>query len=178
MAAGFIDLEMFQYEGAAEPELNLSVGAFRVSHNDLPEGTKVRKGDKVVFHWGMDESGLLSALLELPSVGQTFETRRFYIDQAGHRSFEGEDGTKLADAVLGLANQELVALREAVGGMITEEEKELQDRLAHQERALETAAIADDKRWRHIRQRISQLKSLPENRGKVMEAALAEQIGR
>jgi molecular chaperone DnaK len=179
---GFIDLEMFQDEGAAEPELNLSVGAFRVAHNDLPDGTKVRKGDKVVVHWCMDESGLLNASVELPSVGQIFETRRFYVDQAGNRSFEGEEGTKLADAVLGLAHQELVALREAAGGMVTEEAKELQVRLAHQEQALEYAASADEQRsiteeGRHIRQRISRLKSLPENRGKVMEAELAELVG-
>jgi molecular chaperone DnaK len=142
----------------------------------------VRKGDKVVVHWCMDESGLLNGSVELPSVGQTFETRRFYVDRAGHRSFEGEEGTKLADTVLGLANQELVTLREAVGGTVTEEAKRLQIRLARQEQALENAASADELRiiteeGRHIRQGISRLKSLPHNRGKVMEAALAELIG-
>lgn len=66
--------------------------------------------------------------------------------------------------------------------MVTEEAKELQDRLSRQEQELEYAASADEQRFiteegRHIRQRISRLKSLPENRGKVMEAELAELVG-
>jgi hypothetical protein len=99
-----------------------------------------------------------------------------------HRSFEGKEGTMFADAMLGLAHQELVGLREVVGGMGTDEAKKLQARLAHQEQALENAASADELRFiteegRHIRQEISRLKSLPENRGKVMEVAIAELVG-
>jgi hypothetical protein len=49
---------------AADVDLNLSVGVFRVTHDSLPEGTKLRKGDKVVFQWPMDDSGLLRASVE------------------------------------------------------------------------------------------------------------------
>ena len=34
---------------AADVDLNLSIGVFRVTHDSLSEGTKLRKVDKVVF---------------------------------------------------------------------------------------------------------------------------------
>ena len=178
---GFIDLELFQDEGAPVPDLNLSVGAFRVSNDNLPEGTKVKMGDRVIFHWQMDESGLLNASVELPSVGQKFETRRFYVDQAGHRAFEGDEGAKLASSILDLARKEFVALEQATGKSDVKETGELAKNLESQEHALDTAASADERRSvteqaRHIRQRISRLKNLPENRGNVIETALSELI--
>jgi molecular chaperone DnaK len=35
---GQIDLELFQDEGAPEPDLSLAIGSFRISHHDLPRG--------------------------------------------------------------------------------------------------------------------------------------------
>jgi molecular chaperone DnaK len=94
---GHLDLELFQDEGADDPDLNLNIGAFRVSHHNLPDGMVIKEGDTVIFHWSMNESGLLTASVELPSVRQTFSTKRFYVDQAGHKSFDGEGGEKLVD---------------------------------------------------------------------------------
>jgi molecular chaperone DnaK len=176
---GSIELEVFQDEGAPEPDLNLSVGLFQIAHKDLPEGAKVRKGDKVVFHWRMDDSGLLNGSVELPSVGQTFETRRFYVDQAGHRSFEGDEGARLAGSVLDITRDEIGQVREAVGAPAKQDIERLEQRLSRQQQALETAATADERRavteeGRHIRQEISRLRNRPDHREKILEASLAE----
>jgi molecular chaperone DnaK len=176
---GSIELEVFQDEGAPDPDLNLAVGLFQVAHSDLPDGARVRKGDKVVFHWRMDDSGLLNGSVELPSVRQTFETRRFYVDQAGHRSFEGVEGSKLATSVLDMTRDEIGQVREAVGEPAMKDLEHLEERLSRQQRVLETAATADERRavteeGRHIRQEISRLRNRPEHRGKILEATLAE----
>jgi molecular chaperone DnaK len=176
---GNIELEVYQDEGVSEPELNLGVGVFRVSHTDLPEGAKVRKGDKVVFHWRMDDSGLLNGSVELPSVGQTFETRRFYVDQAGHRSFDGEDGAKLASSVLDITKGEMDEVRTAMGNEGGQELRDLGQRLRRQQETLETASTPDERRavteeGRRLRQEISQLRNLPGNRSRVIETSVSE----
>jgi molecular chaperone DnaK len=176
---GSIELEEFQDEGTPEPDLNLAVGSFRVSNDDLPEGAKVRKGDKVVFHWRMDDSALLNGSVELPSVGQISETRRFYVDQVGHRSFDGEAGARLAASVLDLTRQEINGVRQAVGDPAKQDVERLEQRLSRQQQVLETAATADERRavteeGRHIRQEISRLRNRPEHRGKILEVPLAE----
>ena len=102
---GQIDLELFQDEGTPEPDLNLAIGSFRISHHDLPEGMMIREGDPVIFNWSMDDSGLLTATVELPSVQQTFSNSRFYVDQEGHRSFEGEAGEKLVETTISEAER-------------------------------------------------------------------------
>lgn len=181
MAGPPLELEVYQDEGAPEPEKNLSVGVFRVSHSDLTEGTKVRKGDQVVFHWNVDESGILKASVELPSVMQTFETRRFYVDQAGHQSFDGADGAKLANTILASARQELEALRSADTSDQVSEVDDLEKRLDEQDGALESASTADEQRavtekGRHLRQQISRIKSRPEYRGAIIEKAYDEVV--
>jgi molecular chaperone DnaK len=97
---GQIDLELFQDEGALEPDLNLAIGSFRIRHHDLPEGMTIKEGDPVIFHWTMNDSGLLTVTAELPSLHQTFASSRFYVDQEGHRSFEGQAGEKLVETAI------------------------------------------------------------------------------
>lgn len=107
---GHIDLELFQDEGSPEPDLNLAIGSFRISHHDLPEGMTIKEGDPVTFHWSMNDSGLLTATVELPSLQQTFSSSRFYVDQEGHRSFDGEAGQKLVETAIREAEKEAAAL--------------------------------------------------------------------
>jgi molecular chaperone DnaK len=176
---GAIELEVFQDEGAPEPDLNLPVGVLRIDHKNLPEGAKVRKGDKVVFHWRMDDSGLLNGSVELPSVGQTFETHHFYVDQAGHRSFEGDEGANLAGSVLDITREEVGQVREAIGASAQQDIERLEQRISRQQQALDAATTADERRvvteeGRHIRQEISRLRSRPEHRGKMLGSSLAE----
>jgi molecular chaperone DnaK len=71
---GHIDLELFQDENARDPDLNLAIGSFRISHHDLPEGMEIKEGEPVIFHWAMNDSGVLTASVDLPvQVGQVHE---------------------------------------------------------------------------------------------------------
>src|SRR3546814_10234193 len=64
---GQIDLELYQQAPSVpEPELNLRVGAFRISGNDLAPGMAIRKHDEIIVQWSMDDNGLLSESIELP----------------------------------------------------------------------------------------------------------------
>ena len=63
----------------------------------------------------MDDSGLLTASVELPSLQQTFSSKRFYVDQAGHHSFEGDAGEKLVETAIGTAEAESAEVVRAVG---------------------------------------------------------------
>jgi molecular chaperone DnaK len=70
-----------------EPDRVLGI---RICHHDLPEGMMIKEGDPVIFHWAMNDSGVLTVSVELPSLRQRFTSRRLYVDQEGHRSFDGE----------------------------------------------------------------------------------------
>ena len=129
---GQIDLELFQDEGAPEPDLNLAIGSFRISHHDLPEGMMIKEGDPVTFHWSMNDSGLLTATVELPSLQQTFSSSRFYVDQEGHRSFEGEAGEKLVEATISEAEREAAEVVDAVGVGAKQELDEIDRKLEEQ----------------------------------------------
>jgi molecular chaperone DnaK len=174
---GSIDLELFQDEGAPDPELNLAVGSFRISHRDLPEGMQIKEGDPVIFHWAMDDSGLLTATVELPSLRQTFATKRFYVDQAGHRSFEGEEGDKLVGTAISTAEAEAAEVVEAVGVSATDELAEIERKLEEQRRKLKEASSGDERRSitenvRHIRQETAHLRTRPDNRCRYLQHKL------
>lgn len=168
------NFELYQDEGAKEPELNLIIGVFRISGSDL-ESIKIREGDEIVFHWEMSDSGLLKATVDLPSVGQTFDTPKFYVDQAGHQAFD-RDGVKIATTVLEDAKEELEKLIE-----VTEQKgeaiEEIQKDIEKQKEKLESASDADTTRSvtessRHIRQAISKVRHAPENKSKVLASDL------
>ncbi len=175
-----IDLELFQHApGVPEPELNLCVGAFLISGDEIPHGLAIRKGDEVVVNWTMDDNGLLNATVEVPSVSQVFDAGRFYADTAGHRNFEGEDGTQLAHAVLNDAERDMNEAEEALGSSANDEFEALKGKLETQQESLEQAHDAETRRSvteeaRHIRQSISRLKHAPENKGKVLTQQLNE----
>lgn len=176
----YFDFELFQDEGAKEPELNLCIGSFRVLGTDLEEGMKIREGDEIVFHWEMSDSGLLKATVDLPSVGQTFDTPKFYVDQAGHQAFD-RDGVKIAGSVIRDTEEELNELIELTGQNDTEEVESIKKDLEKQKKNLMMSEDADTTRSvtessRHIRQAISKIKHAPENKSKVMKKELAELV--
>jgi len=43
----------------------------------------IKEGDPVFFHWSMNDSGVLTVSVELPSLRQRFSSGRFYVDQEG-----------------------------------------------------------------------------------------------
>ena len=179
---GHIDLELYQDEGASEPELNLAVGVFRVKHDDLPDGMTIREGDPVIFHWTMDDSGLLSASVELPSVQQTFSAKRFYVDQAGHRTFEGDEGQRLAERLLTEARKDLDQTSEIIGDAAQSETTRIAADLEEQHNTLGQATTSDERRSvaeqaRHLRQAAANLRDKPEHRAGVLSRRLEDLVG-
>jgi molecular chaperone DnaK len=180
---GQIDLELFQDEGALEPDLNLAIGSFRISHHDLAEGMTIKEGDPVIFHWSMDDSGLLTVTAGLPSLQQTFSSSRFYVDQAGHRSFEGEGGEKLVETAIAEAENEAAEVVDAVGAGAKEQLDEIDRKLEEQRRKLRESSSGDERRSitetvRHTRQEIARLRFHPDHRGRYLEHKLNDLIAR
>ena len=106
---GLLRLELFEISDplVLDPALNLRVGEFRIRGTDLPDSMAVRRGDEVLVHWVMGESQTLQAEVEVPALGQTFDDANFYDWQTGRQSFDGEEGGRLADAVLDDAEEDL-----------------------------------------------------------------------
>jgi molecular chaperone DnaK len=178
---GQIDLELFQDEGAPEPDLNLAIGSFRISHHDLPEGMMIKEGDPVIFQWSMDDSGLLTVKVELPSLKQTFSSSRFYVDQEGHRSFEGEAGEKLVETVIREAEKEAAEVVDAVGADAQQQLEEIDRKLEEQRRKLSEASSGDERRCitetvRHTRQDLARLRFHPDHRGRYLEHKLNDLV--
>ena len=177
-----LDFELYQDEGVPEPELNLCVGVFRISGNDLEAGMKIREGDGIKFRWAMSDSGLLSATVELESVHQSFDTPKFYVDQAGHQSFDLENGTKLANSVLSEAEEELDRVQEALGNSSEKETEIIKSEIDSQKEILDNASDGDTtravtERARHIRQEISKVKHSPSTRGKILKQEIEKVAG-
>ena len=180
---GHIDLELFQDENAREPDLNLAIGSFRISHYDLPEGMEIKEGDPVIFHWAIDDSSLLTVSVELPALQQTFSSKRFYVDQAGHHSFEGDAGEKLVETTIGVAEAESAEVVRAVGAGAKQELDDIERKLEEQRRRLGEASSGDERRSitesvRHIRQQIACLRLQPEHRGRYLELKLNDLVAR
>lgn len=175
----FLDFELFQDEGVPEPDLNLAVGYFRISGNDLEEGIKIQEGDEIAFHWKMSDSGILSAMAELPNIGHSFDSPKFYVDQAAHQSFDLDTGTKIADSVLEEAESELQELEEALGNSAVNEISEIDEDIKTKREALDLTHEGETTRsitesGRHIRQKISKIKHAPENRGKILQQEIKQ----
>lgn len=173
----YLDFELYQDEGVAEAELNLCIGVFRILGSDLEEGMQICEGDEIIFHWEMSDSGLLKATVDLPAVGQSFDTPKFYVDQAGHQSFDLETGERLAKSVLENAESDLNGLKEAVGDGAGNDWTSLEKDLSKQYETLESASEGDTMRavteqGRRIRQQISRLKNSSVNRARVLHKEL------
>jgi molecular chaperone DnaK len=177
---GQIDLELFQHQdGVDDPDLNLAIGVFRIMDSDLPDSTKVSKGDEIIVHWEMSDSGILSASVEIPSVGQIFDTGKYYVAQESHKSFEGEDGAQFTSASLDRAEEDIDHANNVLGSEATEELSSLKEQAEEQRNELEQSHDPETRRSiteqaRRLRQEAYKLIHAPENRAKFLEGELAE----
>jgi molecular chaperone DnaK len=131
----------------------------------------------------MDDSSLLTVSVELPALQQTFFSRRFYVDQAGHHSFEGDAGEKLVETTIGVAEAESAEVVRAVGAGAKQELNDIERKLEEQRRKLGEASSGDERRSitesvRRIRQQIARLRLQPEHRGRYLELKLNDLIAR
>jgi molecular chaperone DnaK len=177
---GHLDFVLYQDEGVPEPELNLCIGAFRVDGTDIPDRAKIRVGDEIIFQWSMSDSGLLSATVELPSLAQTFATPKFYAPQAGHQQFDLDAGSRLANAMLRDAREELESCEQGLGERGQSELRDAQEQLEKQEEILRQAHDEDTTRSvseaaRRLRQEIARVRLDPTHRTQMLQQRLAEQ---
>jgi molecular chaperone DnaK len=114
---------------------------------------------------------------------QTFSSKRFYVDQTGHHSFEGDSGEKLVETTISAAEAESAEVVRAVGAGAKQELDGVERKLEEQRRRLSQASSGDERRSitesvRHIRQEIARLRLQPEHRGRYLELKLSDLTGR
>lgn len=174
-----IDLELYQQnEGVKTLDASLPIGAFRIGGNDLLPGMVIRPGDEIVCQWTMSDSGILRVVIDVPSIGQTFDTGHLYADSAGHRDYRGEQGEALLLSVLDDANKALAEAREVLQGHGDRELSEIGAELQNQRRSLARSADPEQRRSiaervRHLRQRLSRVLEAPEHRERTLRSRLA-----
>jgi molecular chaperone DnaK len=165
----YLDFELYeQTEGVDDPELNLAIGEFRLSSDELSRGDVIRRGDDLFIHWAIDANGLLNCELEFPSLSRTYNTGKMYVSTVGHRNFDGEDGKKLSASVLQTAKSDIIRLDRALGEKTGPEVSELMRRLDRQVDSLRLSADAETRRGiteeaRAIRQEVYKIANKPEN---------------
>jgi len=165
---GTLDFELYeQADGVSDPDLNLPIGAFRLSSEDLERGDVIRRGDEVYVEWSVDANGLLSCKLQFPKISKTFDTGTMYVSTIGHKNFDGEEGTLLAADSLEAAREDIDRLERALGPLVVDEVTGLRRRLGRQVENLRLSHDADTRRSIHeearlIRQDVARLQSKPE----------------
>ncbi|PAU79477.1 Hsp70 family protein [Halomonas salipaludis] len=170
----YIALELYQHaENVNDPEQNLSVGAFRISSSDLLPGMAINKGDEIICQWRMNDSGILRVVIDVPAVGQTFDTGHLYADTDGHRNFADHDGEALLTGLLDEANAELKQADTALGKMARSDIRHIGAAIQEQRRAAERANDPEvrrgiSERVRALRQDLSQLVNSPEHRATML----------
>ncbi|NDE90174.1 MAG: Hsp70 family protein [Alphaproteobacteria bacterium] len=142
-------LELFQLEYPEKVELNLCIGTFFITGNDLPEGYIIRKGEPVTFNWQMDESGILRSTVLLPAHkddGKNHDddnedpieliTPRFYSPQSAAIAYDAKQGTPFSKAMLRQAEDDWGDLAAAIGPEAGAEIQLLKDRIDDQKEIL------------------------------------------
>jgi len=139
--AGTVNFELFQVEYPERVDLNLCVGLFRITGDDLPEGAEVKEGDPIAFHWRMNDSGILQATVKIGEGGKAIELKapRFYAPQAGQQSFDAEGGQKFANVILKQGEEEWGDVAAALGPEGGPEVQLLKTRLTEQRETLDEA---------------------------------------
>ena len=178
---GYIDLELFnQAEGIDDPSLNLFIGVFRVSaEGDLEPGQKLRLGTELLLHWRMDDNGLIKCEIEVPDLGLTIDQKNFYVPEAGHKSFDGAEGQRLAENAITEAESSIQKTEGVIGSTAKAPIAQLQRRLGRQRELLTNSADAEARRAvteeaRHVQQELARLRSAPEHRRTVLLAELED----
>lgn len=177
---GRFDVEIYnQAEGVDDPVLNLPIGVFRISSEEvLDPGQRLQAGSPINIHWQMDDNGLIACEVEIPDLGLSIQQKNFYVPEVGHRNFDGEEGAELARAQLESARQSLTETQEALHQKNAPEISTLTRRLTRMEELLENSADAEARRAAteealHIQQELARLRDAPDNRHAVMLRDLA-----
>jgi molecular chaperone DnaK len=180
---GVLRLELFQMNSdqVRSPDLNLSIGDFRIAASDLPEGMSVRQGDAIIVHWQMSDSQTVSADVEVPSVGQRFDQRNFYDYQVTAEAFDGSEGGRLVQLVVALAYAELERAEDSVPSSSADALRALRHDLDRKAGAAEGTTEAEVRREvaeavRLIRQSIAAVTAHPDARAAVLRRRLDEEV--
>ncbi|HEX4004719.1 MAG TPA: Hsp70 family protein [Acidobacteriaceae bacterium] len=181
---GEILCELYQQaQGVPEPDLNLPVGEFAIRGNDIEPGQSIRKGEDVIFHWRMDDNGILNVSVEVPSIGQIFNKGNFFASVAGHRNFEGESGQELAAGVLEETAKTLNKAEEVFAAEAQDNIDGLRKMLDEQKTLLNQSDDADARRQvteqaRFIQQELSRLRHSPDHRKTNLLNEMNEALGK
>ncbi len=173
---GQFSVELFNMsEGVEDPLLNLPIGVFQIDTSELglSPGEKLPLGTTINIPWSMDDNGLIACTIEIPDFGLKFEQKNFYVPEARHPNFDGEDGGTLARANLSDAKQALTETKEALEHKTRPEFATLSRRLDRMEELLDNSSDAEARRAAteealHIQQELARLREAPENRRAVM----------
>ena len=182
-SAGTLRLELFQVSDAAvlDPALNLHIGEFVIRGGDLPDNMAVRRGDELLVNWLMGEGQTLVAEVEIPTLGQTFDTANFYDWQTGLQSFDGAEGARLADEMLDQAEEDLDEAVKVLPLHARAPIAALRGRLDGARAQLRASADPDGRRGaveesRLIRQAVARACAQPEARAAVLRRDLNEHL--
>ena len=183
-SAALLRLELFQVSDpdVRDPALNLHIGAFHIRGTDLPEGMSLRRGTELLVHWAMNEGQTLAAEVEVPELGQVFDTNNFYDWQTGRNSFEGEDGARLALDLLDGAEEDLDRAEKLLPLSQRAPLAPLRGRLDAARAAMKGAGEDPDARRsaaeeaRLVRQAIATACSTPDARAAVLRRELNDQL--
>ena len=140
---GAVSLELFQVEYPERVDLNLCVGVFRITGDDLPENTTLAEGANIQVDWQITDSGILQASMTLDGAnGSPVELKapRFYAPQAGQVSFAGMSGVDFATAIVKQGEEEWGDLAAATGPDGGPEVQLLKMRLTEQSEIIAEAA--------------------------------------
>jgi molecular chaperone DnaK len=104
-----------------------------------------------------------------------------YVPSAGHRSFNGDGGVRIASSALESARSDVDALERALGSSVSREVTDFRKRLASHAETLRLSNEADTNRsvaeeGRLIRQDVARIKAKPENQARVARLELDEQV--
>lgn len=165
-------VELFEQPNAGNKtigEPNLYIGSCTIHSDDLGDAV-IREGDDVNIHWRQDESGLISAAVEVPSLGRTFDSHNFYLSEAAtnRRVFGGESGEKMVAGMLSAAQKDAKEARDVASEEQKVEIRKLENELAKQKAALkadsdEEAQQGVEGKVREIRQKLFSMRNDPQN---------------
>jgi molecular chaperone DnaK len=162
-------------EGVADPERNLHIGDFHLNAaEELEFGERLNRGEEIIIHWKVSDNALLSFSVEIPSLGKIIDANNLYLAKAGHKDYEGSQGSEIASEMLGQAEKDLAELDEILEGEADGSGK-IRARIEQQHLSLSSSTEADTNRSvadeaMRLRQEIALLRLSPENEAKVLDA--------
>ena len=163
--------------GIDDPEHALPIGSLRLSPTHLEKFDVIRRGDDVFADWEIDENSLLKCTFRIPSIGKDYNLANMYVSAAGHKSFDGEDGSLIAASALANAQEDVDALERWLKSSVAKEISDMRRRLEKCRADLRISDDADSRRKifeeaRIIRQEAAQIKAKPENIKATVDAGL------